>query len=238
MIKRRASRADTAPVERRAFTRRGAAEAAAATAARRAAVQRGMVTMAVFVLLMAGLTLGLDLWAFLVLQMALGLALWFGDSLARARRRRADDAAGAGVEGVLGSLRERGWKTVDGVALRRGVVDHVLIGPLGVFVLEVTAHGDVADAERLDELAARRVVHHARTIGELAGHPVVPVLVLDGAPGGAPILDDHGVVVVPARGLFALMRGRRRVLSIDETAELSARLRAVLEAPAPTARHA
>lgn len=217
--------------------RRGAAEAAAAAQARRAGVQRGLFTLVVFALLMAGLSLGLDLWAFLVLQMALGLALWLGESVARGRRRRADAVAAAGVEGVLDGLRLRGWRTLDGVALRRGDVDHVLIGPLGVFVLEVTAHEDVADAERLDELAARRVVHHARTLEELVGRKVVPLLVLDGAPAGPPTTLGDGVVAVPARELFGLMRGRGRVLGVGEAAELSAQLRA-LEAPASAAREA
>ena len=225
-------------MERRAYIRRGAAEAAAAAEARKAAVRRGVFTLAVFAGLMAGLTLGLDLGTFLLLQMALVGALLLGDSASRAKRRRAQAAAEAGVAGVLDGLRRRGWRTVDGVALRRGVVDHVLIGPLGLFVLEVTAHEEAVDAERLDELAARRVVHHARTLGELAGRPVVPVLVLERAPAGPPAMLDQGVVAVPARGLFALLRGRGRVLSLDETAQLSARLRAELEPPAPAAREA
>lgn len=195
-----------------------------------------MFTLGVFGLLVAGLALGLDVWAFIVLQMALLIALGCADHLSRRGRRRSG-AAPDTLAGVLASLRPRGWTTIDDIALRRGVIDHVLVGPGGVYVLEV-ASGETREPPGLDELALRRARRNARTVEELAGRVVVPVLVLDGGRGAVPAVLPPDVVVLPTRVLAGHLRRRPRLLSNREAVELAGRLRALLERPADAAQHA
>ena len=208
--------------------------AAAARDARRAGVRRAVFTIGVFASLVVALTLGLDVWTFILLQMALAATLGGADHLARRRRSGAPPAT---LPGVLEGLRSRGWRTIDDVALRRGVIDHVLVGPGGVYVLEVST-GEVAEPGQLDELAIRRARRNARTVEELAGRTVVPVLVLDGGRGVVPAVPPHDIVVLPTRVLAGHLRRRPRLLSGREATELTARLRALLERPADAAQHA
>lgn len=224
---------DTTGVEE--TTPRSAA-AAAARDARRAAVQRGVFTLGLFVFLTAGLALGLDVWAFIVLQMALLAAVGAADHLGRASRRRKEAAASADtLARVLGDLRDRGWRTLDDVDLGRGVIDHVLIGPAGVFAVEVTPADHAPERARLDELAVRRAHRHALALEELAGRTIVPLLVLDGGRSGAAVALPHGVIAVPARRLAAHLRRRTTVLGERDVLELTARLRSLVERPARAA---
>ena len=233
LIKAGRRQADTAHVE--GTTTRSAA-AAAARDARRAAVQRGTFTLGLFVFLVAGLALGLDIWAFIVLQMALLVAVGVADHLGRASRRRKEAAVSADtVANVLDGLRERGWRTLDDVDLGRGVIDHVLIGPAGVFAVEVTPADRAPERAQLDELAVRRVHRHALAMEELAGRAVVPLLVLAGARSGSAVVLPHGVIAVPSRRLAAHLRRRTAVLGERDAVELSARLRSLVERPARAA---
>lgn len=236
MVKGARGRADTGRVD--PTTTRSAA-AAAARDARRAAVQRGIFTLGLFGFLVAGLALGLDVWAFIVLQMALLVAVGAADHLDRAsRRRREGEAASGQLAHALAGLRERGWHALDGVDLGRGALDHVLIGTAGVFALEVTSAERTGDRARLDELAVRRVHRHAMALEELAGRPVAPLLVLDGARAGAPVALPHGVIALPARRLAGHLRRCSQVLTRREAAHLAARLRGLLERPSRTAQPA
>lgn len=205
------------------------AAVAAARDARVAAVRRGAFTLAVFVLLTAGLTLGLDVWAYIVLQIALGAALAGADRVARSGRRREALRADHDVAGVFARLASHGWRTIDGVELHRGAVDHVAVGPGGVFAVQVTPHDGV------DELALRRVRRHATALEQLAGRPVVPLVVLEGARGSAPVGLLQGVVVLPGRALAGHLRRRSRALDEREAAQLHDRLCALLERPAAAA---
>ena len=212
------------------------AAAAAAREARRAAVQRGVFTLGVFGFLVAGLALGLDVWAFIVLQMGLFLAIGAADRLGRTARRRREEAASADpLAHALDGLRARGWRTLDAVDPGRGTIDHVLVGPAGVFAAEVAPADRAEQGPGIDELAVRRVHRHALALEQLAGRPVVPLLVLDGARSGAPVALSHGVVAVPARRLAAHLHRRSTVLGERDAVELAAHLRDLLER-APRAR--
>lgn len=212
------------------------AAAAAARDARRAAVRRGVFTLGLFVFLVAGLALGLDVWAFIVLQMALLAAVGAADHLGRAsRRRKAQLASTDTLARILEGLRAHGWRTIDDVDLGRGVIDHVLIGPAGVFALETTPADHARDGARLDELAVRRAHRHALALEELAGRAVVPLLVLDGARSGAAVALPHGVVAVPSRRLASHLGRRTAVLGERDAVELTARLRSLVERPARAA---
>jgi hypothetical protein len=130
---------------------------------------------------LAGITIGTlnasAAWwiALLVIQMTGSSGRWMG---------------GQGEEWTaaeLGPLRKAGWRCVDHVVLQRGDVDHVVIGPAGVFAIETKWSGATWRAEgdwRLDRVAraarvdARAVRLRLRQDG--CTPDVAPVIVLWG----------------------------------------------------------
>jgi hypothetical protein len=174
----------------------------AATRARVDAVRRAVFTLACGVLLVAGVVLGLDMWSFVVLELGLVAALVAADRFpsARSARRVTDDP----VEAAFAALAADGWHRVDRVALPHGTVDHVFIGPGGVFAVVAT------DAS--DELTRRRVRRQAAALESLLHHPVVALRVVD------------------VTALAAALRSRPTIVSVAGVAELHARLRAQLDA--------
>jgi hypothetical protein len=201
----------------------------AATRARIDAVRRAIFTLACGVLLVVAVLVGLDVWSFIALELALvaGLVASARVPSARAPCRAPRDPLSA----ALAALERDGWRRVDRVALTSGTVDHVLIGPPGAFAL-VTATVQPGGAEHVDELLLRRVHRQAMTLEPVIGHRVVPVVVLRGAaPPDVPGGTRSGVVVVDAGEVATKLRSRPTTTSIAGVRELHARLVARLAAP-------
>ncbi len=106
--------------------------------------------------------------------------------------------------GELRKLRKRGWRVVNHVLLRSSDIDHVLIGPGGLYAVETKWRSDAASFDASDDrvlAAARSVTGSARSLQlwqniKNVGRPQVhPVLVLWG-PGIAQRAD-----IAPVRRL-------------------------------------
>ena len=98
----------------------------------------------------------------------------------------------------------------------RGNIDHVVIGPSGVYVIDSKAYrrrlrvrgGSVWAGEFLVETAP--AASQARRVAGVAGVPVTPIIAVHGSGLRRRGVDDGGVWVVPAGRVAAVvLRGRR-----------------------------
>lgn len=121
----------------------------------------------------------------------------------------------------LRPLREHGWRLVNHAGLGHGDLDHVLVGPGGIVLVETKWRSDpkdVAEGQWFFEAAVERVARSARQLAgwaEVARHdhpPVLAVLAVWG-PGARDLRErrhSSGVVVVPGPALRAWMLRRAR----------------------------
>ncbi len=137
----------------------------------------------------------------------------------------------------LDALSGRGWHVVHDLARDRANVDHVVIGPAGVFVLDskrsssrlvvdrsvglrTTAPHEEDGGGRVERAmlpSMRAQVRHVRELLATAGGasvPVRPVLVWWG-PYDGPAREVHGVLVVHGSGLVRLLEAQPRGAPVD-----------------------
>ena len=112
-------------------------------------------------------------------------------------------------------------------SLGRGNVDHILIGPAGVFTVETKSHPGpirVAHASTASHARARRSAQR-RAIERVTGLEVEPLIVYSRAWVDRPLARRKGVRVVPARmllGYLAKLRARLSPVEIERAHELVA----------------
>lgn len=171
-----------------------------------------------------------ELGAFTLGAALVGLA-WFLHSFANLdgethRRRRAD--AEGDTAAALRRLERRGWALVDDVAFEGWNVDHVLVGPSGVFAIETkwtSVDWRVANGRLHDGRTQRQALNGAKKVATFLDHHagvrchVTPVIAAwgPGRPrmgGQATVLTD-GVVLVEGRDC-------RRYIDAVDTSVLTA----------------
>lgn len=103
----------------------------------------------------------------------------------------------------------------------RGNIDHVVVGPGGVFTIETKSHAGRRKVDQIDPAWLAQACAQAKVLERVAGTKVQPLLVFSRAYLDRPVSRHKGVVVLPARMLAGHLRRRR----------------AVLEAPAALAVH-
>lgn len=146
---------------------------------------------------------------------------------------------------ALRPLTRRGWTLVNDVQTERGNIDHILVGPAGVFLLETKNLGGIVSVER-GVLAVRwredpdhgyeapRVGPRARALAaQLAerltgsGMPnvwVQPIVVVWGDfPQGS--IQSGGVAWVAGKRLAGVLAARPTAVSAEQAAEITAVVR-------------
>jgi Nuclease-related domain len=129
------------------------------------------------------------------------------------------------VGGVLESLAEDGWLAIHDVALGRGNIDHIAIGPAGIFAIETKSHRGRIPIGRLDERMLKQAYAEKKVIESITQMDVQPLLVFSQAylVGQVPARRS-GVTVLPARMLEGYLSRRRPVISLEEAQALHRRL--------------
>lgn len=152
------------------------------------------------------------------------------------------DRAARGAEGErkVGSILEDlapDWHVLHGVWLGHGDIDHVLVGPGGVFTIETKSHRGQIAVEHIEARMLSQAYAESKVLEKVSGLAVAPLLVFSEAYliGSVPTR-RHGVTVLPARMLAAFMERRPPQLAIDQVTEIAERLRLALEVDA-TATH-
>jgi hypothetical protein len=139
------------------------------------------------------------------------------------------------VGGLLESLGSRGWHVVHDASLGRGNVDHILIGPGGVFTVETKSHPGPVQVGRLHGSVFGQAQAQRKAIEAIVGGHVEPLVVFSRAWVDRPLTRRKGVRVVPARMLLSYVDRQPERLSEEEVERAQARLaRALAEIHAHT----
>ncbi len=139
---------------------------------------------------------------------------------------------GASAEEHVGSLLEQlpasEWHVIHDASLGRGNVDHILIGPAGIYTIETKSHPGPVKVGRLHGATIRQVQAQQRLIENATGASVEPLLVYSRAWVDRPMARRKGVRVLPAKMLLGHLRGRAAALSREEIELAHGRLVAAL----------
>jgi hypothetical protein len=184
-------------------TRRTAGQYARATVTRlrmRTLVTLGALAVATALL---GRTFGLHDKRFLASEVAL-LASMFVISryvLPLVERRDRGARGEEQVGGLLEQMSDRGWRVIHDASLGRGNVDHILIGPPGIFTIETKSHPGPVRVARVHGATLSQAQAQRRAIERATGVEVEPLIVFSRAWVDRPMARRKGVRVVPARML-------------------------------------
>lgn len=141
------------------------------------------------------------------------------------------------VGALLESLRHLGWQVLHDMGFGHGNVDHLLIGPGGIFTVETKSHPGPISVRAIHGGALEQARAEQRTLERITGEEVEALLVYSRAWVDRPLARRKGVRVVPARMLASYLERRPVILA---EAEVERALRRVLAAceedAAPAAR--
>jgi hypothetical protein len=157
--------------------------------------------------------------------LAIGAALLGARRLARTHGRwergaRGEERVGAILDGLSGE----GWLALHDLPFERGNIDHVLVGPGGLFTIETKSHRGRIHAARIDESMLRQALAEGRRVEQATGRRVEPLLVFSRAYLLPAVSRRGGVTVLPARMLPKYLTRYGRVLSPWEVGALGERV--------------
>jgi hypothetical protein len=185
------------------------------------------IGLLVLLLLGAGPVLGLAGPALVGLELAALAAMVIADRVYS--RRFAHWLQGAEGEELVGEVLEglepQGWLAVHDVSLGRGNVDHVAIGPGGIFAIETKSHRGRIWIEQIDRRWLKQAYAERKLLERITGMRAEALLVFSDAylVGSVPARRD-GVTILPARMLAGFLERRRPTMSATEARELAERL--------------
>jgi hypothetical protein len=120
----------------------------------------------------------------------------------RDRGARAEEQVG----GLLDSLPEERWRVIHDATLGRGNVDHIVIGPPGIFTVETKSHPGPVRVGRIHGATLSQAQAQGKAIGWVTGMPVQPLVVFSRAWVDRPGARRKGVRVLPARMMLGYLR--------------------------------
>lgn len=139
---------------------------------------------------------------------------------------------GASAEEQVGSLLEQlpaaRWHVIHDASFGRGNIDHILVGPAGLFTVETKSHPGPVRVGRVHGATIRQAQAQRDAIEHVVGVPVEPLLVFSRAWVDRPLARRKGVRVLPSRVLLTHLRKRKEVLSPEQVEEVLERLRQAL----------
>src|SRR5271154_2828387 len=120
------------------------------------------------------------------------------------------------VGGLLEQMADRGWRVIHDASLGRGNVDHILIGPPGIFTVETKSHPGPVRVSRLHGASFTQAQAQRKAIERATGLEVEPLVVFSRAWADRTMARRKGVRVVPARMLLGSLAKLRARLSRPE----------------------
>jgi hypothetical protein len=167
-----------------------------------------------------GRTLGLHSVLFLASEVALLVSMFVISRYVLPLVERRDRGASGEeqVGGLLDDMAERGWHVIHDASLGRGNVDHILIGPSGIFTIETKSRPGPVRVARVHGETLRQAQAQRRAIEHVTGLEVEPLVVFSDAWVDRPLARRKGVRVVPARMLLGYL-GKLHARFSDEQVE-------------------
>jgi hypothetical protein len=120
------------------------------------------------------------------------------------------------VGSLLAELADGDWRVIHDATLGRGNVDHILIGPPGVFTVETKSHPGPVRVARVHGAVLKQAQAQRRAIERVTDLEVEPLIVFSRAWVDRPMARRKGVRVVPARMLLGYLGKREARLSERE----------------------
>jgi len=143
-------------------------------------------------------------------------------------RRDRGASAEEHVGELLDQLARDEWRVIHDATLGRGNMDHILVGPGGVFTIETKSHPGPVRVSRVHGATLRQVLAERRAIEEITGMDVEALLVFSRAWVDKPLARRKGVRVLPARMLIGYLKRCRPVLSREEVERAHSKVAAAL----------
>lgn len=110
------------------------------------------------------------------------------------------------VGALLDGLAHRGWRVLHDASLGRGDIDHIVIGPPGIFTVETKSHPGPIAVGRLHGALLRQANAQRELLERAVQTPVEPLIVYSRAWVDRPLARRKGVRVLPARLLLSYFR--------------------------------
>lgn len=139
---------------------------------------------------------------------------------------------GAAGEEQVGALLEElsvaGWRVLHDTSFGHGNVDHIAIGPGGIFTIETKSHPGPVRVRRVHGATLNQAQAQQKLVARLTGEQVEPLIVYSRAWVDKPLARRKGVRVMPARMLLGYLSARTRRLSEEEVQRVYQALLAAL----------
>ena len=180
----------------------------------------------------AGRVFGLQSWRYTAAELGLLVTMFIISRyvLPLVERQNRGALAEEQVGALLDRLPRDRWRVVHDATLGRGNVDHIVIGPPGVFTIETKSHPGPVRASRLHGATIAQAQAQGRAIAWVTGTEVHPLVVLSRAWVDRPGAKRKGVRVLPARMLLShLQKGQMRLSASDIDSAHRALAQALLE---------
>jgi hypothetical protein len=132
------------------------------------------------------------------------------------------------VGGLLDELAGEDWQVIHDASLGRGNVDHILIGPAGVFTVETKSHPGPIKVGRVHGATLSQAQAQRKAIERVVGVPVEPLIVFSRAWVDKPLARRKGVRVTPARMLSGYLERRPATLTREQVEQARARVASAL----------
>ncbi|MGN6201270.1 MAG: nuclease-related domain-containing protein [Solirubrobacterales bacterium] len=129
------------------------------------------------------------------------------------------------VGGILETLAADGWHVIHDVSFGRGNIDHIVVGPGGIYSIETKSRAGKVWLAHLEPKMLNQAYAEKKTLETITGMKVEALLVFSQAYIVEKVpAKRRGVMIMPARSLRWYFSRRRPVMSPEQAAELHARL--------------
>jgi hypothetical protein len=177
-----------------------------------------------------GRTFGLRDWRFLGSEIALlaGMFVILRYVLPLVERHDRGATGEEQVGGLLEGLAGDGWHVIHDASLGHGNVDHILIGPAGVFTVETKSHPGPVKVARVHGATLSQAQAQRKAIERVTGETVEPLIVFSRAWVDKPLARRKGVRVTTARMLAGYLERRPETLTPEQVVQARGRVVAAL----------
>lgn len=136
------------------------------------------------------------------------------------------------VGGLLDQLDGEGWSVIHDASFGRGNVDHIVLGPAGVFTVETKSHPGPVRARAIHGAVLRQAQEQRELVEGIVDARVEPLLVYSRAWVDKPLARRRGVRVLPARMLLSYLLRCPPMLADEQVASAHRQIVAALDDPA------
>jgi hypothetical protein len=130
---------------------------------------------------------------------------------------------------LLDQMADGSWRVIHDASLGHGNVDHIAIGPAGVFTVETKSHPGPIYVRRVHGATLAQAQAQGRAIEQAIGLQVESLLVFSRAWVDRPMARRKGVRVVPARMLLGYLGKRPTTLTRAQIEQAYERLAQALQ---------